>query len=118
MLAGWAADQDAVEAFHALQAEGVAAAPIMDVGALSDDPQIRARGWLQPLRSLDVGTHLHPGLPYRGVPQVWSHGSPSLGQHNDYVYREILGVSNEDFARYRAMHILADDYLDPDGNPY
>ena len=117
LLAGWAAGEDAVEAFHALQAEGVAAAPIMSTAAFSEDPQIRARDWLQPLHSPDVGTYRHPGLPYRGVPQVWSHGSPSLGQHNDYVYREILGVSDEDFERYRAAHILADDYLDPDGRP-
>ena len=51
------------------------------------------------------------------MPQAWNHGSPSLGQHNDYVYREVLGVSDDDLERYRAARILADDYLDPDGRP-
>ena len=81
-------------------------------------PTFADRGWQQPLHSLDVGTHLHPGLPYRGVPQVWRRGSPVLGEDNEYVYKEILGVSDDEFERLRREKILAEDYLDPLGEPY
>ncbi len=60
------------------------------------DPHVRARGWLRPLTTTDVGTHLHAGLPYRGVPLVWRRGSPGLGEDNEYVFTQILGVSNEE----------------------
>jgi fatty acid desaturase len=70
------------------------------------------------LPSLDVGTHLHPGLPYRGVAQEWRRGSPVLGEDNEYVYKKILGVSDVDFERYREEKFLAEDYLDPHGEPY
>jgi crotonobetainyl-CoA:carnitine CoA-transferase CaiB-like acyl-CoA transferase len=118
MLAKWSARRDADDAFHDLQAVGVPAAPLLSDSEFCNDPQLVARGWRRPLTTTDIGSHLHPGQPYRGVPQVWRHGSPALGEHNDYVYKTILGVSDEDFERYRATKILADDYLDPDGNPY
>jgi crotonobetainyl-CoA:carnitine CoA-transferase CaiB-like acyl-CoA transferase len=118
LIGAWSAQQSAPDAFAALQRAGVAAAPFLDDPSLAADPQFRARQWQRPLESLDVGTHLHPGLPYRGVPQEWRRGSPVLGQDNEYVYKDIMGVSDEDFERYRAAKILAEDYLDPLGDPY
>jgi crotonobetainyl-CoA:carnitine CoA-transferase CaiB-like acyl-CoA transferase len=118
IIGTWAAGQSMLEAFHALQEAGVAAGPLLDEELFADDPQIRYREWLQPLHSSDVGTHLHPGVPYRGVPYAWHRGSPTLGQDNEYVYKQILGVSDEDFRRYRDDKILAEDYLDPQGEPY
>jgi hypothetical protein len=41
-----------------------------------------------------------------------------LGQDNEYVYKEILGVSDEDYERYRAQRMVSDAYLDPNGEPY
>jgi crotonobetainyl-CoA:carnitine CoA-transferase CaiB-like acyl-CoA transferase len=118
VLGRWTAEQSATEAFHVLQQAGVAAAPLLDDGLFAADPHLRERRWQQPLNSLDVGTHLHPGWPYRGVPQEWRRGSPVLGQDNEYVYKEILGVTDGDFERYREEKILAEDYLDPNGDPF
>jgi len=118
LIGAWAADQELLEAFHTLQEAGVTAGPLLDDGLLADDPQLRDRGWLRPLESLDVGTHLHPGFAFRGVPQAWRRGSPTLGEDNEYVYKEILEVSDEDYERYRDEKILAEDYLDPSGRPF
>jgi crotonobetainyl-CoA:carnitine CoA-transferase CaiB-like acyl-CoA transferase len=96
----------------------VAAGPFLGDDAFVADPQLRHREWQRPLHSLDVGTHLHPGPPYRGVLQVWRRGSPVLGEDNEFVYKKILGVSDEEFECYRKDKILADDYLDPQGEPY
>jgi crotonobetainyl-CoA:carnitine CoA-transferase CaiB-like acyl-CoA transferase len=118
IIGAWAAGQSSHEAFHALQRDGVAAGPLLDDEMFGTDPQLRDRDWQRPLRSLDVGTHLHPGLPYRGVPQAWRRGSPVLGEDNEFVYKHILGVSDAAFECYRRDKILADDYLDPQGEPY
>jgi len=118
LLGAWAVDQSPLEAFHALQRAGVAAGPLLDDAMFAADPHLRDRGWQQPLQSLDVGTHLHPGLPFRGVTQVWRRGSPVLGEDNEFVYKQILGVSDEEFEHYRRDRILADDYLDASGEPY
>jgi len=118
IITAWTGPQDVFVAFHVLQAAGVTAGPLLDDEMFSADPHVQARHWLQPLTSLDVGTHAHPGLPYRGVPQVWRQGSPVLGQDNEYVYKQLLGVSDEDYERYRTDKILAEDYLDRSGEPY
>jgi crotonobetainyl-CoA:carnitine CoA-transferase CaiB-like acyl-CoA transferase len=117
LIGEWAAGQSSLEAFHTLQRAGVAAGPLLSDEMFSADPHLRHREWQRPLQSLDVGTHLHPGLPYLGVPQVWRRGSPVLGEDNEFVYKQILGVSDEAFERYRRDSILADDYLDPQGQP-
>ncbi len=118
LLSKWAADQDPIEAFHHLQHHGVTAAALLDDAAFCADPHLNDRGWQRPLTTTDVGTHLHPGQPYRGVPQVWRRGSPSLGEDNDYVYKTILGVTDDEFDNYRKLKILAEDYLDPQGEPF
>ena len=118
LIRSWVSDLDQYDAFAQLQALGIPAGPVLDEVGFDTEPQMVARGWMQPLESLDVGTHLHAGPPYTGVPQVWDRGSPVLGQDNEYVYKEILGVSDAEYERYGAERMHAIDYLDPDGNPY
>jgi crotonobetainyl-CoA:carnitine CoA-transferase CaiB-like acyl-CoA transferase len=118
LIGGWAAGQDVLDAFHRLQRAGVPAGPLLDDDLFVADPQLAYRGWQRPLESADVGTHLHPGLAFTGIPQAWRRGSPTLGQDDQYVYKEILGVSDEDFERYRDERFRAEDYLDPAGQPY
>jgi crotonobetainyl-CoA:carnitine CoA-transferase CaiB-like acyl-CoA transferase len=118
IIGAWAAGQSLSDAFHQLQRAGVAAGPLLDDESFASDPQFNDRQWQRPLHSLDVGTHLHPGLPYRGVAQEWRRGSPVLGEDNEYVYKEVLGVSDEDFARYQEEKFLAEDYLDRLGEPF
>ena len=117
VIGKWAAGQSPDAAFHALQRAGVAAAPILDDEPFAADPHFIERRWQRPLHSLDVGTHLHPGFPYHGVPQEWRRGSPVLGEDNEYVYKKVLGVSDAEYERYREEKILAEDYLDRLGEP-
>ena len=84
---------------------------------LVDDPNVEARGWLRPLAATDVGEHLYFGHTFRGVPQVWRRGSPSLGEDNEYVYKTLLGLSDDDYARLEAEQVITRDYLDENGDP-
>jgi crotonobetainyl-CoA:carnitine CoA-transferase CaiB-like acyl-CoA transferase len=117
ILARWAKEHDAGEAFHRLQAAGVPAAPLLDDIGFSTNSHVVDRGFLRPLAQTDVGTHLHPGQPYRGVPQAWRRASPNLGEDNEYVYKTVLGVSDADYERYQKLHIIAEDYLSAEGEP-
>ena len=85
---------------------------------LASDPQIAARQWIRPLASLDVGTYNHLGHAFRGIPLAWERGAPTLGQDNEYVFKEILGVDDDDYKRLVAEGVATNDYLDRDGNPY
>jgi len=117
-ITGWAKDVLASEAFHVLQLAGVAAAPIADDPMFADDPQLKARGWIRPLESRDVGTFNHLGPMFQGLPLAWERGAPTLGQDNRYVFQEVLGFDDAAYEALVAGGIAIEDYLDRDGIPY
>jgi crotonobetainyl-CoA:carnitine CoA-transferase CaiB-like acyl-CoA transferase len=116
IIGAWAVEQDVVEAFHLLQAAGIAASPLLDEELLAADPHVAARGWIRPMASRDVGTHQHIGHAFQGFPQAWSRGSPALGEDNEYVYKKLLGLDDDEYARLERANVIVDDYLDADGN--
>ncbi|MEN2738710.1 CoA transferase [Microbacterium sp. X-17] len=118
LIAAWSADRDVDEAFGELQRAGVAAGPVQDAASFDADAGIAGRGWLRPLEVRDVGTHLHASHPYRGVPQAWRRGSPGLGEDNDYVYRTVMGLSEDEYRRALRNRIAAEDYVRSDGTAY
>jgi crotonobetainyl-CoA:carnitine CoA-transferase CaiB-like acyl-CoA transferase len=117
-IAAWTTTVTANDAFHRLQHAGVAAAPFLDERGFASDPQVVAREWVRPLASRDVGTFEHLGQPFRGIPLVWERGAPALGQDNEYVFKEILGLDDAQFRRLVTGCVATEDYLDPEGNPY
>src|SRR5262249_3985966 len=117
IVRAWAADQDAVEAFHALQAVGVAAGPLLDGAPLAGGPHRAPRNWVRPLTGTDVGTYRHLGPAIAGLPYPWVRASPALGEDNEYVYKELLGLDDAAYRQLEATGIAVEDYLDKDGNP-
>ena len=95
----------------------MAASPLFNEELLVADPNVAARGWLRPLTSADVGTHLHIGNAFRGIPLRWDRGSPTLGEDNEYVYRTLLGLSDPEYQQLQEAGIVTEDYLGPDGEP-
>ena len=118
MIGAWAATVEALDGFRTLQAARVAAAPYADDAMLAADPQIAARDWIRPLASDDVGTFNHLGHAFRGIPLAWERGAPTLGQDNEYVFRKVLGLTEEDYQRLVAARVVTNDYLDACGEPY
>lgn len=100
-LGAWTAGFDDRELATRLQAVGVAAAPVLDVGDLLADPHYRARGTFievdHPLgyRETIYGAY----VKLSRTPAVVRPG-PWIGQDNEHVFRHILGL---DEARYEAL---------------
>jgi len=116
-LRDWTTGQDVMAAFHALQRAGVTAGPQFDEEMLATDPHVGARGWIRDLESRDVGTYPHVGHAFQGVPQRWDRGAPVLGEDNDYVYRDVIGLDDEEYRQLVEAKVIVEDYLDPDMNP-
>jgi crotonobetainyl-CoA:carnitine CoA-transferase CaiB-like acyl-CoA transferase len=49
---------------------------------------------------------------------AWERGAPTLGQDNEYVFKEILGLDDAEYERLIAEGVATNDYVDRDGNPY
>ena len=125
--AGRAASQDAIDErlgewtrrfddetlFHRLQEAGVAAAPVLPSWRVLADPHVRARGLYRDRDLSDgVGRYACP-VPLYALPDCEGgiRRTPvAMGQDNDYVYRELLGVSDEEYARLVAEGHIADGF--------
>jgi hypothetical protein len=49
---------------------------------------------------------------------AWDQGAPALGDDNEYVMKEILGLDDAAYDRLVSEHVAVEDYLDLQGNPY
>ena len=88
--------------FFGLQAAGVIAGPVQNEAAAYACPQLAERGFFEETGNTSTGTHLYPGLNLRmaNTPNHIRTGPPLLGEHNEYVYREVMGYTEE---QYRAL---------------
>ena len=93
-LADWSSTREAQDAASMLQSAGVPAAIVRPAHDLPNDPQLREAGFWQWLERPFIGRHLVPLAPYRldGVPLLLSRPGPTLGQHNQEVLSERLGL--------------------------
>ena len=90
---------DAYELFHLLQSRGVPAGPVSTEHMVNTDPHWEARGYFRPLAREDLGEYLHPGHPWAasGLELAWNRHAPRLGEDNEYVYKTLLGLSDEKY---------------------
>ena len=97
---------------------GLDLAPVLDEADLLGDPHLEARGFFRENGSADVPPTRLPG-------HLWRWDGPDLelgplnrmGGDNDYVYRDLLGLTDDEFAALDAERHLSLDYLDSNGRP-
>jgi crotonobetainyl-CoA:carnitine CoA-transferase CaiB-like acyl-CoA transferase len=84
---------------HALQSAGVAAGIVSRAEDLDHDPQLRLRRHYLTFEHPAIGRHQVDALPFRlsKTPAKQYRHSPCLGEHNVYVCKEILGLSDEEY---------------------
>lgn len=97
ILSNWTRGRDHYQAMHLLQAHGVAAAPVVKGSEVVADPHLNARFW-DVVDHPEVGRYKQATTPWRlsSTPRRPTIPSPSLGQHNNYVLGEILGLSGQE----------------------
>ena len=94
---GWTIERDKYEAMHTLQNAGVAAGAVLDIAELFSEPHLKERGFWQTVEHPEAGTMNIIGQRYQmsGIPTPALKPSPLFGQHTDYVFKELLGMSDE-----------------------
>lgn len=104
----WCRDRDAFEAADALRSAGVPAYVVMRPSDLYEDPQLEHRGFFVTLDHPVMGPTPYdgPATIYSRTPQRLRSAAPCLGQHNDQVLRECLGMENEEIERLREAGAL------------
>jgi crotonobetainyl-CoA:carnitine CoA-transferase CaiB-like acyl-CoA transferase len=96
-----------------LVAAGIPAAPVVEPGDVVTNPQMRARGFVETIDHALLGRHELLGAPFRFAsrPQGWVRfPAPTLGQDNDAVLGDLLGVDAERMARLRAEGLIGERF--------
>jgi crotonobetainyl-CoA:carnitine CoA-transferase CaiB-like acyl-CoA transferase len=96
-IAEWTAGQDHREATDLLQAAGVPAAPVLKNWELLADQHLHERQFYVPIPHPDTGVLPYPSFPWRfgGTPARVYSRAPRFAEHNDHVFRDILGLSQD-----------------------
>ena len=108
LLTAWTRERTQTEIMHLLQKAGVAATPVYDTDSLIADPQFQHREFLVSLDHPVTGDHLVAGIPgkYSAINQLRYTPAPCLGQDNEYVFGEILGLSPQEIARLQEEKVI------------
>ncbi len=112
LVESWTVHRDYYDVTQLLQKEGVAAGPVLDDAATFEDPQLKAREFFVEESNEDSGTHLYPGFMtrMRNAPPTVRRGPVRLGENNEEVYRELLGVSAAEYEKLVETGHIGMDY--------
>jgi crotonobetainyl-CoA:carnitine CoA-transferase CaiB-like acyl-CoA transferase len=108
LVESWTQDREAPTVAEALQARGVEAVPVADLGDASADPQLAHRGHFVALHHPCMGEcrYERNGFRLSDAPAGYERTSPLLGEHNEMVLGEILGLDAAERARLEADGVL------------
>lgn len=98
-IEGWTAQFDAEELMMRLQRAGIAAGVVSDAAYLcARDPQLRARQYWATVELPEGGATQVDGVPFRlsATPGSVRRCAPEIGENNDYVLGELLGLSERE----------------------
>ncbi|NUU23269.1 MAG: CoA transferase [Streptomycetaceae bacterium] len=92
-----------------LLAHGVPAADVVAAEHVQDHPQFAARGFFQEIDHEVAGRLAIPLFPARwqnGASPAHSRPAPGLGEHNQEIFGDLLGLTPAELATLEATHII------------
>ncbi|MDD5288451.1 MAG: CoA transferase [Dehalococcoidales bacterium] len=99
LIGTWTRGYTPHEVMHLLQDAGVTAGPSLSIKEFFTDPHVNERGLFIVPDHPEVGKRTMEGMPWKmSASQPKFEPAPLLGQHNDYVFRELLGMSDDEIA--------------------
>ena len=104
----WIRDKNMDEAMALLTAQDIPATPIFDLEMVYEDPQAKVREMMVDVEHPEAGTMSLTGIPMKfseSPIRVEKH-SPLLGQDNEEILRELLGLSREEIDELREKVVI------------
>jgi crotonobetainyl-CoA:carnitine CoA-transferase CaiB-like acyl-CoA transferase len=110
LIGAWTSLHDAESLAGRLQAHRVAAAAVATPQSVYTDGHLAARGSTKEIHRPYVGAVRYPVLPFKfsRTPGTVSQAGPTLGQDNDKILGELLGVPEARLAALRADRVIGE----------
>ncbi|MFZ5778639.1 MAG: CaiB/BaiF CoA transferase family protein [Pseudomonadota bacterium] len=108
LIGAWTETHTADELLALMEEAGVPAGPVNDAAAVATDPHFRARGAIVDVPDPEIGSvtmqGIFPKLSETPGRIAWT--GPALGQHNEEVLCDRLGLSPQRLAELKAAGIV------------
>ncbi|HZC54366.1 MAG TPA: CoA transferase, partial [Mycobacterium sp.] len=101
-LAGWFAAQPLDSAVERLAGAGVPVAPVVSPSLVTDNLQLRHRGFFETLDHPSTGAGLYPCPPFAALAgqERWlRRPPPRLGEHNGEILRDRCGLTDDELRK-------------------
>ena len=107
-IRSWTEQYSAQEITRLLQQHGVAAMPVMNIEDQFADPHLQERQAYVETEHPHVGVEWLYGMSWllSGTPGSVRAPAPLLGQHNEYVFRQLLGLPAQELERLQAAQVV------------
>jgi crotonobetainyl-CoA:carnitine CoA-transferase CaiB-like acyl-CoA transferase len=107
-ISTWTKDRDSHAAAAELQVNGVAAAPLLGGADLLDNGHLADRDFIEWIDRKWAGRQPHTGMwaKYSATPGRIDRPAPTLGEHNELILGEMLGMSIAEIDELRELEII------------
>ena len=110
IVGAWVAERTVDQVVGALGPDGagVPCSPVYTVDQLLDHPQLLARAMIRRLPHAQLGELVVPGVVVKlsDTPGEIRRLGPEIGEHSTEVYRDLLGMSDEELGGLRARQVI------------
>ncbi|MBI2856728.1 MAG: CoA transferase [Chloroflexi bacterium] len=109
LIEEWTTTWKADELMLVLQEAGVAAGVVKNAREMYEDPQLAQRGhfWEPAEPGMEAYTFEAPSATLSRTPARFQRRAPFLGEHNDYVFLDLLGLEPLEYARLIDEGVIA-----------
>lgn len=100
LIGEWTRNHTHYEAMDILQGVGVAAIPSFNQAELLSNLHVKERGCFEEIDHPEMGKHIALGPPWKlsATPAKITRHAPLVGEDNEYVFCDLLGIPTEEFA--------------------
>jgi len=108
IVAAWVRERTSAEVQAILERHEVPFGVAYSVADIFADPHVQARGDIEGVDDPTIGPVRMQGVypRFSRTPGAIRRGAPRLGEHNDEIYRGLLGLDEAELARLRAERVI------------
>ena len=110
VLSAWTKSKSRDEAISVLVAAGVPAGKVQDPRLSHENEHLQGRKFFEESPNPVIGSLPIPMMPWRmnGVDQWMRRPAPLMGEHNQYVFSDMLGISGAELERLKSLQIIGE----------
>ena len=111
LVADWTVKYSKFEIMQMLQKEDIACMAVVNNKEMYSDPQLQSRGFYVDITHPEIGTYPFPGVECRlsETPGSIRMPAPDFAEHNDYIFKELLGMDDVYISKLRETGVIGDE---------